>query len=233
MNSDKAIKNINRALYRKEPPSIDSLWVKRNCRTTYFFIEKNVKTELGETDWDRVVFGLDRPHQKLWMKGVQMSKRQIDYYEDEKEVNRIMKKYKHKLYTFFCQENEDDKRVCDLISIRLVRTAQRGNRLAHDKVIELAGYLVNQWLETDARVFNWRGYDEKIKETIKGCVRRYRYTGSFIGYLHKTMEYSGRGLLPGEVLCLDEVSPATKRRKIDNVVHDRHTGGFVFFIGNK
>src|SRR3989339_1281603 len=147
MDFNKAVKNINRALYRKKPESIDNLWVKRNCRTTYFFVEENIKTELGETDWDRIISGLDRPHQRLWMRGVKMSKRSVELYEDQCEVDMIMKKYKYKLYTFFAQENEEDKRICDLISIRLVRTGQRGNRLARDKAVELAGYLVSNWLE--------------------------------------------------------------------------------------
>jgi len=233
MDFNKAVKNINRALYRKKPESIDNLWVKRNCRTTYFFVEENIKTELGETDWDRIISGLDRPHQRLWMRGVKMSKRSVESYEDRCEVDMVMKKYKYKLYTFFAQENEEDKRICDLISIRLVRTAQKGNHLARDKAVELAGYLVSNWLETDARVFRWRGYNELIRKTVEDCIRRYRYTGSFIGYLHKTLEYTGRGLLPGEVLCLDETSPITKRKKIDSVIHDSHSGNFIFFMRNR
>jgi hypothetical protein len=228
----KAIKNINRALYRKQPERIDRLWVKRNCRTTYFFIEENVKTELGETDWDRIVSGLDRPLQKLWMKGVRMSQIPVDSYEDKKEVDRIIRRYRNKLYTFFAQENEADWRICDLISIRLVRTAQKGNRLARDKAVEFAGYLVREWLETDGRIFNWRGYDERIRQTIEDCIRRFRYAGSFIGYLHKTMEYEGRGLWPGEVLSLDETSPRTTKKKIDSVVRDKISGNFVFFMKN-
>ena len=41
-----------------------------------------------------------------------------------------------------------------------------------------------------------KGYDDMIQERIEGCIRRYRYSGSFIGYLFKTLEYAGRGLRP-------------------------------------
>jgi len=41
-----------------------------------------------------------------------------------------------------------------------------------------------------------------IERKIKGCIRCYRYTGSFLGYLFRTLEYSARGKPP--LVSLDD-----------------------------
>jgi hypothetical protein len=43
-----------------------------------------------------------------------------------------------------------------------------------------------------------------IKERIEGCVRCYRYSGSFMGYLFKPLEYAGKGLRLITEYALDE-----------------------------
>jgi hypothetical protein len=45
-------------------------------------------------------------------------------------------------------------------------------------------------------MYRWKGYADEVEDKIKGCAKRYRYTGSFLGYLFKTLEYSARGKPP-------------------------------------
>jgi hypothetical protein len=45
-------------------------------------------------------------------------------------------------------------------------------------------------------MYRWKGYTDEIEDKIKNCIRLYRYTGSFLGYLFKTLEYSARGKPP-------------------------------------
>jgi hypothetical protein len=218
MNLEKAICYINRSINKKQPKSFDDKWIKYRCKISHQFIADNVKTEFDETDWDLVISRLDRWNQKLWMKGI---KRKINEpYINEIELNIILDKYRDKLYTFLAQQNKEDKDICDLIVIKLVRLSQKGNILAGDKAVALCSYTVNQWLEYDRSLFNWKGYDELIFETTKACVRRFRYAGSFLGYLYRTIEYSGRGLVLLEKFSLDDFSMVTGKRLLETFIKD-------------
>jgi hypothetical protein len=55
------------------------------------------------------------------MKGVK--RKDVKLYSDEIELNIILDKYRNKLYTFLAQKNREDKIICDLVSIKLVRIA--------------------------------------------------------------------------------------------------------------
>jgi Fic family protein len=44
------------------------------------------------------------------------------------------------------------------------------------------------------------GYEAEIRTHIELCIRRYRYSGSFLRYVFRTLEYSGRGIRPGNAL---------------------------------
>ncbi len=218
MNLEKAICYINRSINKKQPKSFDDKWIKYRCKISHQFIVNNVKTEFDETDWDLVISRLDRWNQKLWMKGI---KRKINEpYINEAELNIILDKYKDKFYTFLAQQDKEDKFISDIISIKLVRLFQKGNILAGDKAVALCSYIVNQWLEYDRSLFNWKGYDELIFETTKDCVRRFRYAGSFLGYLYRTIEYSGRGLVPLEKFSLDDFSLVTGKRLLETFIKD-------------
>jgi hypothetical protein len=215
MNLEKAIININRSLTKKQPVSFNSVWIKYRCKVSYIFIIQNIKTEFNDPDWDYVVSQLERCNQKLWLKTRRRNKKDIPIYSDKDELEVILKKYNSKLYTFLACQNKDDKCICDWISIRLVRIAQKGNLLAKDKIIILLKYLVDQWIEYDRSLFSWKGYNELINEHIEACIRRFRYAGSFIGYLYRTLEYSGRGLAPLEKFSLDDISNVSGKRIID------------------
>jgi len=69
-----------------------------------------------------------------------------------------------------------------------------------------------------------------LEINIDRCIRCYRYSGSFIVYLRRTLEYSGRALRPLEAFSLDEYSPVTERRKSESLVYDKETGETRFFL---
>ena len=222
MDFNQVIKNLDRSLTKKQPLFFNHSWVKNRVRQSYNFIIKNIKTESGDADWDKVVRCLHHDHQKLWLKGFKRKKK-VELYENGAEVNAILAKYKNKLYTFLAQADKDDKRFCDEISVRLVRTAQKGNVLAKQKATAFIKQLVEYWIN-DGNFQHWRGYDDLIEKNINRCIRRYRYSGSFIVYLSRTLEYAGRALRSLEAFSLDEYSPITERRKSDNLVYDQETG---------
>lgn len=227
MNLDKAIRNINRSLTKKEPKYFSPIWIKYRCNVSYKFIVNNITDELGEPDWDLITTKLDRKYQKLWLRGAK-KKKQLNEYEDEKEVMLVIAPYSEKLYTFVSQVNKDDRTICDHISIRLVRLAQKGNLLANKKLKLFISFLINQWVESYT-LSKWRGYDDLIDICINNCIKRYRYSGSFIGYLNRTMELSGRSLKTIEAFSLDKKSQVTGKSVNDKTSKDYTTGEVTIF----
>lgn len=226
MNFEKAIRNINRSLNKKQPKSFNENWIKYRCNVSYRFIINNITNEFNEPDWDLITTNLDRQLQKLWLKG--LKKKQLDKYSDESEVVLALTSYQEKLYTFVSQINQEDKKICDRISISLVRLAQKGNLFAAQKLKQLIPFLINQWIE-GYKLNRWRGYDDLIDHCVDDCVRRYRYSGSFIGYLNKTMEYAGRPLKSIEAFSLDKKLQITDKAIIDNVSKDYNSGEIKIF----
>ncbi len=218
MNIEKAVRNINRSLNKKQPEKFNSQWVKNRCKVSYEFIIKKVKTDFNEPDWDLVISKLDRHNQKLWMR--KEKRNEVELYKDKDELDIILNSYKNKLYTFLGQVDKEDKIVCDWISIRLVRLSQKGNVLAKVKIISLLENLVDQWIEFDGSLLAWKGRNDLRKEHIEACIRRFRYAGSFLGYLHRTLHYSGLGLAPLEKFSLDDFSHLTGRRKIESFIKE-------------
>jgi len=216
MNLERAIKNINRSIDRGRPVSIDQNWIRHRCKISYKFITENIKDEFEQPDWDFITVQLQRYNQALWLKNNKRKKKIVIPYKDKEELDVILNKYKEKLYTFISRENKEDKIICDRISIKLVRLSQEGNLLANDKIVILLRYLVDYWVEFDKSFFNWKGYGDLINYHINACVRRFRYAGSFIGYLYRTFEYSGRGLTPLEKFSLDNYILDSKKRVVDN-----------------
>jgi hypothetical protein len=83
----------------------------------------------------------------------------------------------------------------DIIIISLVRIAQKGNVIAKEEIIKLVRFTIDDWIERCPTLSSWKGYESLISKRIEGCIRCYRYSGTFIGYLFKTLEYAGRGLI--------------------------------------
>lgn len=216
MDLSQAIKNIDRSIIKRSPKSLHPNWIKYRCKVSYKYIVDNVKDEFNQTDWDLVVSLLQRHNQRLWLKKKKRKKKLVILYKDNEELDVILNKYKERLYTFVSRENKEDKMICDRISIKLVRLSQKGNVMAGDKIATLLRYLVDCWVEFDRSFLNWKGYNDLIDNHIHACIRRFRYAGSFVGYLYRTLEYSGRGLTPLEKFFLDDYFIDNKKRKIDN-----------------
>lgn len=215
MDLRKAVRNIDRSLIKKQPKSFHPNWIKYRCKVSYKYIVDNLEDEFSQTDWDLVIFQLQRYNQKLWLKKKKIKRKLIAIYRDKEELDIILNKYKEKLYTFISRGSKEDEITCDWISIRLVRLAQKGNVLASDKIETLLRYLVDYWVEFDKSFSGWRGYNDLIDSHISACIRRFRYAGSFIGYLYRTLECSGRGLTPLEKFSLDDYILDNKKRVVD------------------
>lgn len=156
-------------------------------------MQKNMRGEIGGIDWDRVTRALHRKFGRRW---ISPRRNGTTLYRSKAEVNIILRKYDGKLYTFITPADKNDKYIRDIISIALVRIAQKGNVLARQEIINLVRFSIDEWIERCPKISRWKGYEYLIQERIEGCIRCYRYSGSFMGYLFKTLEYAGRGLRP-------------------------------------
>ncbi len=192
MDFDSAVKSIKKLLIEKRPDTFNSFWIRKHAPHVYRFIQKNVRAEIGGIDWDRVTRALDRKLQRKWTTSSSNRKRS---YRKKAEVGIILKKYHEKLYAFTSPADKNDKDMCDIITIALVRIAQKGNVTAKEEIIKLVRFTVDDWIERHPKISSWNGYESLIQGHIEGCIRCYRYSGSFLGYLFKTLEYAGRGLI--------------------------------------
>jgi hypothetical protein len=191
MDFDCAVKTINKLLIEKRPDTFNSSWILKHAPHVYRFIHKNVRAEIGGIDWDRVTRAIDRRFQKKWTTS---SRIRTKSYRKKAEVGIILQKYQSKLYAFIAPADKNDRLMQDIISIALVRIAQKGNVIAKDEIIKLVRFTIYNWIESRPTLSSWEGYESLIPNRIEGCIRRYRYSGTFIGYLFKTLEYAGRGL---------------------------------------
>ena len=191
MNIDSAVKAINDLLIEKRPDTFNSSWIRKHAPHAYRYIRNNIRTENGSIDWDRVTRSLDRKFYRKWQPAYQF---RLKKYRRKSEVEIVLKKYHARLYVFISPTDKGDENIRDIICISLVRIAQKGNILAREEIIKLVRFTIDEWIETRPALYTWEGHESLINDYIKGCIRRYRYSGTFMGYLLKTMEYAGRGL---------------------------------------
>jgi hypothetical protein len=217
---DSAVKTINKLLIKNEPNTFNSSWIRAYAPQSYRYFQKNVRTESGGIDWDRITRVLDRKFQRKW---ITFRRKGIKLYRNKKEVNIILRKYEEKLYTFLSPADKDDRDIRDSISIALVRLAQRGNIIAKREIIKLVRFTIDEWIEHNPRIARWKGYEYLIQKQIEGCVRCYRYSGSFMGYLFKTLEYAGRGLKPIIAYSLDDPICSGHKKRIDTIAQNPET----------
>ncbi len=144
-------------------------------------------------------------------------------------VEIILRKYHDKLYTFLSPADAHDRQIRDIISIALVRIAQQGNVAAKREIIKLVRLTIDEWIEQYPKISCWEGLDDMIQVRIEGCIRRYRYSGSFIGYLFKTLEYAGRSLRPLVAYSLDDHLYSGEKRRGDRVALDPETNSIVIY----
>jgi hypothetical protein len=229
MDIDSAAKYINKMLKEKRPDMFNSSWVRKNAPHIYRFIQKNIRTENGDMDWDSFTILLDRKFQKRW---IAPRRKRAKTYRNKTEVDIVLKKYHDKLYTFITPADKNDRHIRDVISITLVRIAQKGNVTAKREIIRLLGFTIDDWIERNPKISRWRGYDQLIRKRIEDCIRCYRYSGTFIGYLFKTLEYAGRGLRPIHAYSLDDSLYSGEKRRIDSIGQNPETGELSFFGRN-
>jgi hypothetical protein len=160
-----------------------------------------LRRESGGIDWDRFTRALNRKFQKLW---ITFPRRRTKRYRSKAEVNIILQKYAGNLYSFLTPADKDKNSIRDRISIALVRIAQKGNVTAIQELGRLLRFTIDEWIERHPGIARWRGYEYLIQQRIECCVRCYRYSGSFMGYLYKTLAYAGRGLKPILVHTFDD-----------------------------
>ena len=215
MTFEEAMKVLNETLLEKRPEKLNSSWIAANVPRVYRYIWKNVRIENNDIDWDKVTASLDREFQKKWFR---YKRRQVKRYENQDEVDRISDKYKDKFYVFIGTLNEQDKDLRNKIVISLVRLSQKGNILAQNTAVYWIRFVVDDWIDKYPQVWRWRTYSDSIEDKIAGCIHRYRYTGSFLGYLFKTLEYSGRALKP--LYSLDDPFLDGSKSRIDYVIQE-------------
>lgn len=230
MNFAQAVSILNRRLTKKQPRTFTSLWIRINAPRVYRFIKKEIKTELSDTDWDAVTTALDPLLQRRWTgEHGKRHKKKIKKYKNRHEVDIVLKKYRSKLYTFLTPLDKSSHSIRDKISISLVRIAQKGNVAAQEEVNKLVWLLIDHWLENNPLLSRWNGCKEKINKQLITCIRRFRYAGTFIGYVFRTLEYAGQGLPPFRISSLDDNIADTEKRRIDNVYKDPVTGEIRYF----
>ena len=203
MNFETAIKTINSLLVRKKPHAFNRSWIRVNAPRAYRFIQKNVRSESGGIDWDRITRCLDHKHQRLWTG--YLRKKVKPSYRNKTEVDIILQRYSDNLYTFLAPKDKNDEHLRDIISISLVRIAQKGNLSARQEIIKLLTFTVDDWIERYPTLACWREYRPLVQMRLECCIRRYRYSGSFMLYLFKTFEYAARGIRPLIAYSLDAV----------------------------
>jgi hypothetical protein len=214
MDFDSAIETLNKLLRKKQPHRFNSSWIREYSPSSYRYFQRNIRRESGGIDWDRITRALNRKFQRRWMASRRSGTRQ---YRSKAEVKIILHKYDDKLYTFLTPYDKANNSVRDIITIALVRMAQRGNMTARQEVAKLVRFTINEWIEHCPKIARWYGHEYLINEQIEGCVRRYRYSGSFMGYLFKTLVYAGRGLRPIVVYSLEDSPYPGARKKIDRI----------------
>ncbi len=219
---------LSTALNKQNPESITGTWVYRHAPRAYRFFRLNLRTPTGSIDWDEVTDALDRCHQAKWDGRKRRAKKS---YEDQAEVDLVLAKYHDNIYTLITSLDERDRRMRDRIIITLVRVAQKGNIRARQEAVTFIRYTVDEWIEKYPVLQRWGGFSDVLDEQIAACIRRYRFTGSFLGYVFKTLEYAGRGLAPLYSLDTPLFSPGG-RPWMENVTQDVETGE-IRMLGEK
>lgn len=208
MNFESAVNTMNSLLAKKQPQAFNRAWVRVNTPCVYRFIQKEIRIENGGIDWDRITRALNPKYQKQWTGSLRKT---VKPYRNKAEVDVVLQQYSDKLYTFIASEDRNDEHMRDTISISLVRIAQKGNITAKQEIMKLLNFTVDDWIERNPKLSGWRGYDPLILTRLDCCIRRYRYSGSFMRYVFKTLEYAAKGLKPLIAYSLDDSAHLGRR----------------------
>jgi hypothetical protein len=218
---------LNELLLQNSPETFNSTWILERAPRCYSFIRKYIRSEVGGIDWDTITSALEPKYQRLW---TPKQSRKSKPYRDSKEIGLILNKYRSKLYVFIAPAHTVDLQIRDKIAVALVRVAQAGNVLSKTKIVELVRYTIDGWLDSHPYMSRWAGREDEIREQLEGCIRRYRYSGSFLRYVFRTLEYAGRGIRPLHACSLDDpIATDSSKSRIDNVIHDPDTNSVGFY----
>lgn len=218
MDLKSAIKILKRTLKEKQPQTFSSTWIYKEIPTVYLYIWKNIRTENNDIDWDRITQKLDHKYQKRW---VRYRRKKVKEYQNQIEVDLILSKYKDKLYTLMIPTDVKAEHNQERIIVALVRISQKGNILAQQELVCWLMFIVEEWIERRWQIRKWKGYTDDVEDKIKTCIRCYKYTGTFLGYLFKTLEYSGRGIQPLFKYSLDDTVFDGGETRINYLIHDQ------------
>lgn len=201
MNLESAVNIINNLLAKKQPQTFNRAWVRVYAPCVYRYVQKEIRIETGGIDWDRLTRALHPKYQSQWTGSLRKT---VKSYRDKTEVDSVLQQYGDKLYTFVASQGREDEHMRDIISIAFVRIAQKGNISAKQEIIKLLAFTIDDWIEKNPKLSGWRGYDHLIQTRLDCCIRRYRYSGSFMRYVFKTLEYAAKGLRPLIAYSLDD-----------------------------
>ena len=215
-NFQKTIQKLNALLKKKKPKTFNPAWVKQHSKSVYTHLLKNFQKESCEVDWDSITVRLEPTFQKRWK--LHEKKVTAVAYEDREELDFILAKYKDKLYTLIAPLCKEDKQTQDQIMIRLVRAAQKGNTLAKEYVTECLTLIIYEWMENSKFISRWKGHTNGIEKRINACIRNYRYSGSFMGYVFRSFQCFARGLRP--VVSLNDKFLNGKKERVDYVIYE-------------
>jgi len=225
------VQTLNELLSRESPDTFNSSWIQRRAPRCYRFIWKNVRTVFGAVAWDRVTCALERKFQRRWVPG--RRRRSYVQYRNHAEVKLALKEHRAKLYVFLAPHDLADRRIRDIISVTLVRLAQYGNMSAKHEIMRLVGYTIDDWIDRHYFLSRWRGYDTEIRKHLERCIRRYRYTGSFLHYVFRTLECAGRGIKPHQAHSLDEPIFDGALSRIETLGQDPETNTLTIYRRHK
>jgi hypothetical protein len=215
-NFSEAFQELNMLLKNKKTKTFNPAWIKLHSPDLHKYLCGNFQNGTGDVDWDFITSNLDLSFQKRWRK--HEKKITVVPYENKEEVSVILTKYNDKLYTLMAPLDKEDQQIQDQIMIRLVRCAQKGNSMAKEHVIECTKFIIYEWMESSRYLARWKGYTNDIEDRIQGCIRNYRYSGSFMNYVFRTFQYSARGLRP--ICSLDDKFRNSTKRRIDYVAQE-------------
>lgn len=201
MDFSRVVVTLNGLLARTEPDVINSSWIRTHAPRCYRFVQQNLRREFGGIDWDRLTCALEWKYQRRWAPSRTTKNR--PRYEDRAEVETIFQKYRGKMYVFITPSSKHDMQTRDVIGISLARLAQQGNSLAQQELIGLLKFTIDNWIERYSFLARWQGHEDEIQNQVEGCIRRYRYTGSFVNYVFRTLECAGRSIRPIQMLSAD------------------------------
>jgi hypothetical protein len=215
MDFDAMIQIISELLSKENPDTFSSTWILKRSPRCYRFIWKNVRSDFGTVDWDRVTRALEWKFQRRWTPSCRPRSRVP--YQNNSEAKAVLEKYRTKLYLFISPQNRSDRRNAGIISIALVRLAQFGNESAKQELLKLLTFTIDDWIDRYWFLSRWRGYEAEIPTQVERCIRRYRYSGSFLRYVFRTLEYAGRGIRPLQAYSLDEPAFDGSVNRIDAI----------------